>query len=250
MAYRTGPTLTTITSGNFTPQLSGQYRISCVGGGGGGGGGSGAAAGAGGGGGGCGGTAEQIQTLVAGTTYTCTLGAGGATAAGGASGIAGTNGNPGGQTTFAGSDQHHRAMAAVGAKGAQPRALRVMALPAWESTIPAALFPPAPVGVAFVLPLLWQRQGSTQLGLAAGGGGAGGVVATAKGGGGGGAGAYGVLGAAGTNGTSGTTGGVIGVSAAANTGAGGGGGGCGDAATGGGGGVGGSGFIVILGPLP
>jgi hypothetical protein len=110
---------------DFVPTITGQYEIECIGGGGGGGGAgssahsSGTPTQAGGGGGSQGASVRGIQTLIEGTPYQCSVGAGGGTASGGASGgNAGTNGHNGGNTLFSGPT----AIYAPGGGGGDPSA--------------------------------------------------------------------------------------------------------------------------------
>jgi hypothetical protein len=255
--------VTTVSStGNFTPTVSGTYLVIAIGGGGSGGG-AGSATGTtlqvGGGGGGSGETKMQLQSLVAATAYTCTIGAGGTAPNGGASGgHAGTAGNPGGTTTFAGTTS---LLAAGGSGGVQSASNSTAAVAGGgygygasgglagftvgNTPNPGCGGPSSSFGGAI---------GGASLGLGAPGGGGGGVASSTLGGGGGAAGAYTAAGGGvgGGIGSSGTAAGVAGVSATAGQyGAGGGGGGGGAAGTGAGGsgGAGAAGAVIIIGPL-
>ena len=206
------------------------------GGGGGGGGGSSAATQGGGGGGGC--LASTIMVPVtAGTSYTVTIGAGGAAA---------TDGSDGTPTSFGTLATFAQASKGYSGAGAGPRynagggnipgsytlfytgdLLATITSGSGGNTLQTGITPPhnfVELGAAFTV----AANGTT--------------ASTRQGGGGGGTGP-GAAGGAGGNGNNGGVG-VAGTAAAANSGAGGGGGGCGST-TGGAGAAGGSGKLIV-----
>lgn len=254
----------TVTSGTsavlpaFIPAVTGAYRVVAIGGGGSGGGGGTASSGLnlqrGGAGGGQGESKTQIQALIAGTAYTCTVGAGGGQVNGGAAGgHAGTTGNTGGNTIFAGT----ASLQASGGGGGNPGGASstsdvgggaygvAVALAATISCTPGQGGPTG--GLSGV-------TGGSAVGSGGGGGGGGGAAASGSTTGGAG-GTGGNLdspggGVGGTTGASGTAAGTAG-GAGAGAGAGGGGGGAAwsTASAGGTGGAGAPGMIQIEGPL-
>lgn len=246
------------TSGTFTPSVSGLYMIACVAGGGGGGGGGSASTGiaqSGGGGGAQGEVKTQIQSLVALTAYTCTIGAGGAGGTGGAAGgHAGQAGTQGGTTTFAGPTTLAAQGGGLGQpSGASSTAYVVGGQYAGGASDQAGFNnPSAGSGGASQIGFSYSSAGGGAIGFGVGGGGGGGVSTSTHGGGGGYAASFNGTAGAGGNGASATTSGVAGAGAAAGSFGGGGGGGGGGTANTGAGGVGGAGaagVTIIIGPL-
>lgn len=242
----------------YTPAVSGTYDFDIVGGGGGGAGaGSAATSGtnqAGAGGGGSGMTVRSTQTLVGGTTYSITVGAGGTGGLGGnASGNPGILGINGAHTCV---DAASIVIATGGGGGAPSTATSTAAAGGgtWggsgaANTTVATSPGGGGGGSAFST---FGGQGAPPICGSAGGGGGGSSASSTVGGSGGAAGNFLGGAAGGAVAGSGHIGGT-GANAAANSGGGGGGGGggCGAATAGAGGpgGNGGSGYVTVRGPL-
>ena len=271
----------TASSTNWTAPASGILLVTGCGGGGSGGGANNGGNGQGGGGGG--GALQQtvLVSVVAGTTYTVTVGAGG-----GAPGV-GTVGNAGSASSFGSLAQFNGAsggmstrfensgsagtiplMATLGGAGFVGQSGGNVYLPNLTTAQIATCLGSSTVYGSYLGGSIgnggggdWQTgsaDAANNLGSGSAGnyncigsyaGGSGGTSGTGTGGGGGGGGGAGPAGKGGNGGNGGNSpsgAGIIGASASANTGAGGGGGGApGGGANNGNGGAGGSGFVTI-----